>query len=126
MKTPKGFTLIELIMSVIIISICIIPVAVMFQQAMHGSVEAKVLTVANALAEEKMEEILRLGYANVTNQSGTFTGFSDYSFQVTVNYANSSDLNTPVANATGYRSVEVGVAHGGIQPVALRSLVTNY
>lgn len=124
----NGFTLIELIISIIVISICVIPIAVMYQQALQGSLETKVLTVATSLAEEKMEEILRLGYSGISNVGlNNFPKpFDDYNYEVIVHYVEASDLDTSVdPTETDYKNIEVQVTHA-IQTVTLTSLLTDY
>lgn len=127
-KFLTGFTIVELLMAIIIISICVIPVALMYQQATQGSYQTRVLTVATALAEEKMEEVLRLGYSGVSDigLSNFPSPFADYSFQVDVDNVEAEDLDTSVVNETGYKSVEVQVSHSVAPSVTVKSLLTNY
>jgi prepilin-type N-terminal cleavage/methylation domain-containing protein len=128
MKTNKGFTLVELVISIVIISICVLSIALMYQEALRGSFNAKVITVATALAEEKMEEILRLGYLGVGNvgQTNFSSPFSDYSFKITVHYVQATDLNNPVdPTVTEYKNVEVKVMHSNIA-TTINSLLTDY
>jgi len=126
----KGFTLIELIISTVVLGLCVIPIALIHQEAMHGSYQTKVLTVATALAEEKMEETLILGFSGVASVASTSfaSPFDDYSYQVTVHYVNGSDMDTSVdPTVTTYRNIEVQVSHSLIdQAVVLNSALTDY
>ena len=129
MKAKQGFTLIGLLISIIIIAICAIPTALMFQEATRGSYQTRVLTTATALAEGKIEDVLRLSFSGIS--AITLTNFpvpfTDYSFQVNVNYVEASDLDTPVVYGTDYKNVEVQVIHNASQQaVAIKSLLTNY
>ena len=129
MRQGKGFTLVELVMSIIIIAICAIPTALMFQQAAGKSFITRVTTVATALAEEKMEETLGLGFSGVTDSGPTAfsSPFSDYSYQVTVYYVQAADLNTSVSpTVTAYKNVEVRISHSAVGTVSLMSLLTSY
>jgi prepilin-type N-terminal cleavage/methylation domain-containing protein len=128
MRRTSAFTLIELIISIIVIAIAAIPVAVTYQRAMQGSVTARMLTVATALSEQKMEEALNLGFSNIANISLTSfaSPFNDYAYQVIVYYVNAADLNTSVGpTATEYKRVEVRVTNNFSAPVSLVSLLTN-
>lgn len=124
----KGFTLIGLVISIIIISICSIPIAIMYQQASLGSFQTRAITIATALAEEKMEEVLRLGYLGISDAAGNFlTPFQDYSYQVIVHYVEAEDLDTPVdPTVTGYKNIELQVNHSAMGSIKLNSLLTNF
>ena len=125
----QGFTLIGLVLSIIIISICAIPLSLMFGQASRAGLPNRITTIATALAEEKMDEVLRLGYSGVSDQGLTDfpVPFDDYSYQVVVHYVDSSDLNTPVEpTITDYRTVEVNLRHDDIATITIKSLLTAY
>ena len=132
MRVKNGFTLIELLISIVIFSICLVSVVVMFQQALYGGYDTRVLTIANFLAEEKMEEVLTLGYAGVTSVAATNfpSPFNSYTFEVAVHYVQPPDLDTSVdPTVTDYKNVEVKV----VKPmpnynatVTMSSLLTNY
>lgn len=131
MKIKAGFTLPELVISIVIINIAIISVALMYQVALRGSFNTKIMAVATVLLEEKAEEVLRLGYVGIDNATTTNTSFldpfSDYQYQVTVHYVNNSSLDTSVdPTVTGYKNVEVRVTYSNIAPVIINSLLTNY
>jgi len=130
MKNKRGFSLIELVIAIVIISTCAIGVAIMFQEASSGSYIAVVMTVATALAEEKMEETLRLGYSSASSVSSTAfaSPFDDYTYEVIVHYVDESDLDTSVdPTVTDYKNVEVQISHAVIdQAVVLNSVLANY
>ncbi|MBU4148944.1 MAG: type II secretion system GspH family protein [Candidatus Omnitrophica bacterium] len=130
MTNNKGFSLLELVLSIVIIGLCIIPIALSHQQAAAGSIQTKVLTVATALAEEKMEEAINAGFSGVSNTSLTSfsSPFTDYSYQVTVHYVDALDLDTSIDPATSdYKNIEVQVSHGILdQSVAVKSLLVDY
>lgn len=129
MKSQSGFTLFEVVISMVIISICIFSVALMFQESLRGSVELRFMTQATALAEEKMEEISRLGYAGVSNVASDYfpSPFSDYSYRVTVHCVQAANLDTSVDPiVTEYKNVEVKVTKVNQAPVIINSLLTNH
>ncbi|MFA5090848.1 MAG: type II secretion system protein [Candidatus Omnitrophota bacterium] len=129
MKKNKAFTLAELAISLVIISICVFSVALMYQQASYGSFNTQVITVATGLAEETMEETLRLGYAGINSSSPVNfpAPFDSYSRQVAVHYVNPANLDAYVDPLqTEYKRVEVTVLHNAVAVATLTSLVTNY
>ncbi len=129
MRRKSGFTLVELIVSIIVISICFLSVALMYQEVLRGAFQTRMLSTATALAEEKTEEILSKGYSGVGNVvSTTFPSpFGGYSFQVTVHCVASGNLDTSVdPTATEYKNVQVKVTHSSIADIPLTSLIANY
>jgi prepilin-type N-terminal cleavage/methylation domain-containing protein len=138
MRRKVGFTLVELIIAIIVISICFLSVALMYQEVLRGAFQTRILSTATALAEEKMEEVLSKGYleySGVTKigpTSFTRPGFTEYSFQVNFYNVGLGDppddaLDTPVlTETTQYKKVEVKVMHSGIADITLTSLIANY
>jgi type II secretory pathway pseudopilin PulG len=145
MKKDKGLSIIEIILAVVIISICVLSMAALFQQVLRGSPDIKKLTVATALSEEAMERVMELGY-NILNSSYSEVfnfiapfnasdqnyncSFNPGGFDYQLNMFNvsSADLDTPVSNATDYKRVEVTVKYGSncSRSVTAVSLFTNY
>ncbi len=129
MKTKRGVTLIELTISIVIVAICLIPIALMYQQAAQGGYVTRVMTVATLLAEEKMEETLILGYLGVNSVASTAfpSPFTDYNYEVIINYVDPSDLDASVnPTVTDHKSVLVQVDRSGLETISLKSLLTNY
>jgi type II secretory pathway pseudopilin PulG len=128
MRRIKTFTLVELIMSIIIVALAAIPISIMYQRSMQGSVANRMLTVASSLAEQKMEETLNLGFSAATSQGpNAFSApFNEYSYQVIVHYVQAADLNTSVdPTVTDYKNIEVRVTNNFSAPVSLTALLTN-
>ena len=126
-SSQTAFTFVELVMSIIILSVCAIPIALLHQQASLGSHQARVVTIATALAEEKLEEVLRLGFSGVsdTGLSNFPDPFSGYSFRINVDYVEEADLNAPVVYATNHKSIEVQVSHNLAPVIIVKSLLTD-
>ena len=124
-----GFTLVEMLMAIIVISLCAGSLAVFFEQASQGSYKTRVLTIASALAEEKMEETISLGFSSVSDSGpAAFSSpFNEYTAQVVVHYAQANNLDVSVDPVvTAYKTVEVLVDHSAIEAISLKSLLTNY
>ena len=144
MRKDKGLSIIEVILAVVIISICVIAMASLFQGILRGSPDVKSLTVATALSEEAMERALGISfneisngsYSKVFNFSSPFnasscncsSNSSCFDYRLNVFYVNSTHLDTPAANATEYKRVEVTVKYGQNcnRNVSAVSLLTNY
>ncbi len=65
-KNGEGFTLIEVIIAISILTIGILAVASMQISAINGNESASNLTGATTWGQDKVEELLALPYANVT------------------------------------------------------------
>jgi MSHA pilin protein MshD len=135
-----GFTLIEIIITLVVLSIAVVGVLSVFTTAIRGSANPVVLNRANALAQEKIDTIIgdrmnsARGFAYILPANYTaeipVTGFNR---SVTIICVDPDDLNKdnlvpPGASgcASGYTHVQVTVAHAAIGSVSLDGLVTNY
>jgi MSHA pilin protein MshD len=134
-----GFTLIEIIITLVVLSVAVVGVLSVFTTAIKGSADPVVLNRALALAQEKMDKIIgdrmnpSRGFAYIIpgNYAADIpeTGFNR---SVTIFCVNPAALNTdsgvpPGASgcASGYTHVKVTVAHAAIGSVTLDGLVTN-
>lgn len=136
-----GFTLIEIIITLVVLSVAVVGVLSVFTTAIKGSADPVVLNRANALAQEQMDTIIgdrmnsSRGFAYII--PGNYpadipvTGFNR---SVTIMCVDPGALDTdngvaPDATsgcASGYTHVEVTVAHAAIGSVSLDGLVTNH
>jgi len=132
-KKQAGFTLIETIITLIVLSIAAIGVLSVFTAGMKGSANPLILNQAISLAQERMDSAIALkksgGYnAVVTINPGVpafAAPFNVFSWTQIVTCV-AADLVTPAACTSGYRIVTVTVTHALIGDVALDTLVTNY
>ncbi|MFH1836900.1 MAG: prepilin-type N-terminal cleavage/methylation domain-containing protein [Candidatus Omnitrophota bacterium] len=91
-RTNKGFTLIEILATVAIIGIGIVPVMNILPEGMKSIRKVEYLTRSVMLAQQKMDEVRSLvlgtnagyGYdkAGGYDDTGTFTSFTDYAYEV--------------------------------------------
>ena len=126
--TKKGFTLVELIMVIAIGAIILVPTALVVVESLRSTFLPEYYTIASSLLEDRVEWVTNLRFAEVVNSGPTsFSGnFSGYSYQVTVNYVQPADLNTPVdPTATDYKRVQVAILHSGFPDVTATTLRTN-
>jgi len=128
MRKDRALSVIEVILAMVIISICALAIASLFQEVLRGSPDVKRLSIATALNEEAMEMALAEGF-NISNDSGSYIiNNQTYNYEVRVYYVNSSNLDTPVTNVTRYKHVNVAIVYGQNfnRNVTLDSLVANY
>ena len=129
----KGFTLIEIIITMVVLSIAAVGVLSVFTAGIKRSADPLILNQAIALAQERMDAAVALkksgGYnAVVTINPGVpaFPApFNVFSWTQTVTCV-AADLVTPAACTVGYKIVTVTVTHAVIGSVSLDTLVTNY
>ena len=139
-NNQDGFTLIEIIITLAVLSIAVVGLLSVFATAITGSGNPVVLNQAIALAQEKMDTITgdrmnsARGFAYII--PGNYpadipvTGFNR---SVTIICVDPGALNadngvSPGASgcASGYTHVQVTVAHAAIGSVSIDGLVTNY
>ncbi|MEY4766762.1 MAG: hypothetical protein RI907_3435 [Pseudomonadota bacterium] len=72
MRTERGFSLVEAIVAIVMVSVALAGVVGVFMHAVRGSASPVMVNQLVALAEEMMEEIQLKPYA--TAASGSFTG----------------------------------------------------
>jgi type IV pilus assembly protein PilV len=89
LREINGFTLIEILIATVIITIVSLGATTLSVGIMRGNSFSKRLTTATTLAQDRLENVKRLGYANVgtaavTQNYGTIANFSGYKRVVTV------------------------------------------
>jgi type IV pilus assembly protein PilV len=107
MKTEsKGFTLLEVLIAIVILSIGLLGMASLTVGIINGNRFSNDMTAATTLVQEKMEDIRRVGYTSVVSETKTVlpSPNDEYKREVTVT------ANTP---ATGMKTVTVKVYWGG-------------
>lgn len=140
MHTPRrGFTLVETVVAVGVFGIFFSAIALILQQVLENVGTTRVRTVALAIAQEKMEVIRNLPYANVGTVGGIPSGPIQQTEIITINNQQFTvttsiffiddvfDTEAPTdTNPADYKRVRVQITWGGVypsrQPV---TLVTN-
>ena len=133
MRSTKGFTLIELIIAIVILSLCILGIAGVYQTVLVKGVRAKIIDTSIGLLEEKMDEVLGEGYSvggggTGIVYSGSYTSFTDYTYEVEVHFVDpavSFDTSDD-PNDNGYKNIEVRVSHSIVGTYKANSLVTDW
>ena len=131
----KGFSLIEVIVTLVVLSIAAMGVLSVFTTGMTGSANPLLISEATELAQEKMDEAIALKKASgfnavVSDPGGAFPApFAAFSWSRTVDCVTAADLNTSTGAppcASGYAHVTITVANTTVGNITLDSLITNY
>jgi len=97
----KGFMLVEIILSIAIIAIGMFAVMSLAVSVIKGNAQSKRLTTATTLAQDKMENILKMGYGSVTSSFGTYTDNINYYWE-TIVQNNTPGTNTKTVKVNFY------------------------
>ena len=89
LQETTGFTLIEILIATVIITIVSLGATTLSVGIMRGNSFSKRLATATTLVQDRLEDVKRLGYANVgtaagTQNYGSITNFTGYKRVVTV------------------------------------------
>ncbi|MFH1683390.1 MAG: type II secretion system protein [Candidatus Margulisiibacteriota bacterium] len=128
-RKVKGFTLIEVIISLVVIAVIMYAGLAVFITSGTKGVNVDVFTVAQALAEDKLEEALVQDFVNVSSESETnFSGdLAGYSYEITVNYVSTEALDIAVGGPTDHKKINVQIRHPQLgKPASLESIRANY
>ena len=130
--SPRGFTLIELVMTIVIAGVILIPLLMTFANVGKENPTLDNLNISLTLAESKMEAVLGKSYGNISSEAKTAVGgnFADYYTQVVVHNVTSTDAITPVEPTDyGYKWIKVAVTSanfpGSIEVTSIATDVTN-
>jgi prepilin-type N-terminal cleavage/methylation domain-containing protein len=120
----RGFTLVEILVATVILSVGLLGIAGFTTAVMRGNAFSNRMTTAVMLAQEKMEDVRRVGYSGMPSGDETIT--EDYGF--IANYApykrvTFTDAESPAA---GMKRVTVTVYwDSDIHKVALATIVAR-
>ena len=129
MKGRSGFTLIELTITVVVIAIVMYVVIAIFITSGVKGVNVDVFTVAQSLAEDKLEEAMSMDFDDITDEAEVnFSGdLDDFSYEIVVDYVSPEALDTPVGSATDYKKVQILIRHDQLgKPTSLESIRASY
>ncbi|MCU0651875.1 MAG: type II secretion system GspH family protein [Candidatus Omnitrophica bacterium] len=125
-KLVRGFTLIETIITMIVLSIVLIPFSVLTTNVIVKNTRSQAAATAVALAEGEMEWVTSLRFSAVVDEAAAFSSpFTAFTKEVVVDYVNSLAFDTPVIGPTDYKRVQIRVAHPLSDTITLTTLVAN-
>jgi type IV pilus assembly protein PilV len=103
----KGFTLIEVLVAMVILSIGLLGTAALITGIINGNKVSNRISTATTCAQDKMEEIRRLGYLGMPTSDTTTTepynSITNYSLYKRITF---TDVDNPAA---GMKTVTVTV-----------------
>lgn len=70
-RDANGFTLIEILIATVIITVASLGVVSLTIGIIRGNSSSKRLTIATTLAQDRLENVKRLGYSNAGTAAGT-------------------------------------------------------
>lgn len=127
----SGITIIELVILIVIIGIITPLLAVVITNAMRNTVLPEYYTTASSLAKMEIERVTNQRFSEIADDGPHYyTGsLSAYSYQISVDYVNDNDLNTPDPTLTDdtviYKRVEITIRRAGFSDVSVVTLATN-
>lgn len=129
-SSSRGLSLIELVIFIVIMGLAVPPLFIVAANIFEEHMNMEAMHVSTNLAQSKVEELKSKGFDAVVNEGKTdFPGqFSSYEYQVTVNYVDGSDLDTPVDPVTtNFKLVTVSVRNKGFlgTSVTFKTIIAN-
>ena len=115
-KKGEGFTLIEVVVAIFILSVGISAILVIFPSGLRIVRSSKMATVASHLAQEKIEEIISQPYADISSEakqtlSSPFDAYSRKT-EITCFDPNGIGLGPDCPDDTGIKEIKVTVSWG--------------
>ncbi len=129
-----GFTLIETIITLVVLSLAAVGVLAVFTSGMKGSANPLILSQATQFAQGEMDQVIGEkavpgGFVSIVTGGCVLTA-PDPGFNCsrTVCYVSPADLTSTAACAvvTNYKRVTVTITQTVIGNVSMDSLITNY
>ncbi len=77
-RYAKGFTLIEIMVAITLLSVGLLGMAGLTVGIMRGNALSSEVTTATALAQAKMEDIKRIGYSGATDDAEDYNAIAGY------------------------------------------------
>lgn len=110
----KGFTLIELIMTIVVVGLIAVPLSISLVEQVQGVTQSTDYTAALNLARFEMERVNNLAYASITSTS--FSNYQGYPYDIdrTMAYAQGN-----AGSAESLKQITVSVKKAGDSTVLL-------
>jgi len=111
-NNDNGFTLLEVLVAIVILSVGLLGMASLTVGIINGNAFSKNASTATTLAQDKMEEIWEQDYSDVAVEgpADLLSPFASYEREVTVDTASFPDIVGPPAQLIGMKIVTVTVS----------------
>jgi prepilin-type N-terminal cleavage/methylation domain-containing protein len=105
----KGYSLVELVIAIGIISVAFYALISLFATLAPRDIDARSLSVGTHIMNRKIEEVMLKSFPGVTSEAASNLAppFSGYNTQVVVTYAATADINSVSAVPTKYKKIRV-------------------
>jgi len=114
----SGFTLIEVLVAMVILSVGLLGTAALITGIINSNKLSNRITTATVLAQDKMEEIKRIGYSSENEPRAVLSSpYNNYEREVT-----GLDVESPAANM---RTVTVTVYWESSKSVSLQTILAR-
>lgn len=124
-QSERGFSLIEMIITIIILTLAVGTIVSAFSEVVRMSVMPEVINTGTGLAEQEIERVTGLRFSSVTNEgpAGFPGSFSNYSYQISASPVPVSLAVDP--GMARYKQVQVTVTHATAGSVSLSTVAAN-
>ncbi len=125
-----GFTLLEVLITIVILSVGLLGMAALAAGTINGNAFSKNLSTAITLAQDKMEEIWEQDYSDIAPEGNASLSspFANYEREVTVDTASFPDIVGPPAQLIGMKVVTVIISwtdYGGTHNVQHKTILSR-
>ncbi len=122
----SGFTLIEIMIAMFVLAVGLLGAAGVVITVINGNALSKEITTATTLAQDKMEDIINLGYSGTPSSDTTTTeDYNSITYYPTYKRVADVDVDSPAA---AIKTVEVKVEFqwkGTTHNVTLKTMVSE-
>ncbi len=123
-RNEKGFTLLEILIAITVLSIGLLGMAGLTTNIIHGNMLSKKVTTATTLGQDRMEHFRRLGYSATptadTTTTENYNSIANFSSYKRVSFI---DVNSPSA---GMKTITVTVYwKSNAESVALKTILAQ-
>ena len=114
----SGFTLIEVLVAMVILTVGLLGTAALITGIISSNKLSNRISTATVLAQDKMEDIKRLGYSNAVSETraSMSSPYDNYEREVTV---------TPNSPSSGMKTVKVTVYWESSKSVSLQTILAK-
>jgi prepilin-type N-terminal cleavage/methylation domain-containing protein len=125
MKKQKGFTLVELVMGMVVLSVAVGALIAGVTAMVRQSVLPEIINTSTYLAEREMERVTSQRFSKIGDEASTAFAapFGNYSYEVEVDAVPGAIANDPGMNE--YKQVKITVSHPQGGSIDLTTIATR-